>query len=172
MNDPGNRRPWVPYRQWVRQQEAARLRVPGVFRNERARRAQELREGGRMPAYRFAVPPPHRNPQHRAAYRARYRELNPKGKFQLRAGEVQEAIDRRNLLHHKYHGIALMDKEVYEFPEDAWDEQLPNYGGRWEEFYYQGDREPPEETFKRLREEDDELANLPVLDPKKVKFIE
>lgn len=182
------RRPWVPYRQWLRQREAERLRVPGAFRNLRARHADERRAGVRMPPYARIRPPAHRDDDFRRGYnqaargllRARRRGWADEPADPREAVLIANAVRDRNQVFRDLHRDA---REIYEErqrggafsmeEDEEFDDLHGDYGGRYEEFLYQGDKETPEETQKRLRDDPDDVSNLPVISPgKKVKFEE
>jgi len=167
--DPGQRRPWVPYAEWVARREAERLRVPGVARNDRVRYAQEVREGVRMPRDAEF--------QQMRGRRARdfEREADPVVRRNVYRRRRQKTIDQYHQMHQmagQLYDVGLIRGAygVYPPQEDAFDRVFDNYAGRMEEFVYQGEEEP-EEAYKRLREDDD-VANLPVLDPKRVKIVD
>jgi len=158
--DPGQRRPWVPYHEWLARREAERRRVPGVFRQDRARRAEDVRAGVRFPREaRF---------QQERGGRARERmtQMSEEELELMYERQLQEKRDKWRRMHRDAARIYDVDG-----PEERFDIIHGDYGGRYEEFVYQGQEEAPEEAFKRLREDDD-VADLPVLDPKKVKFVD
>jgi len=171
--DPGQRRPWVPYHQWVAQREAERMRVPGALRNDRAYYAEQNRL--------YPVPRAEMRRQQNRARDARQDEelLEP----EVRREMYRRALEKRRAKWKVMHKTA---QRLYDVPRPRGEEEDPlyqvkmeeyfdaahgDYGGRFEEFLYQGEEEEPAEAFKRLRE-DDEVANLPVIDPKKVKFVD
>jgi len=163
--DPGQRRPWVPYQQWLRERAAERLRVPGVFRNDRARRGRERRQGVRMPPYERIVPAPHRDREVRDIYNANARVVRgirrAGGVANVDREAIREAVEARNERHHELH----VDADFYQrwHPDDAeerWDERHGAYGGRYEEFL-------PE---KREAEDEPDVEDLPVIGGKRVKF--
>jgi len=144
--DPGQRRPWVPYHQWVAQREAERLRVPGVFREDRARRADDVRRGVRFPRdARFQ--------------QERFRRIGAQQVLPMeeRAERYREQVRARKDEWRTMHRRAKeIHEEDVEDPDAAFDEEFGHYGGWYEDF-----RGPVEE---------DDVSNLPVLDPKEVKF--
>jgi len=169
--DAGQRRPWVPYHQWVAQREAERMRVPGVLRNDRAFYAARNRE--------FPVPRADMRRAQARARAAREREAEDP--------EVRREMYERNLAARraKWRMMHKTARALYDIPhprgeeEDLaykermgyhFDQLHGDYGGRMEEFVFTGQEEDPSEQFERLRE--DEIADLPVLDPKKVKFVD
>jgi len=145
-NDPGQRRPWVPYRQWVRQQEERRRRyLPGYRRNQRAREALEVREG-----VRFPMEAEFQQIRGRAA-RQRALEIP----FEDRPEEYRRQVGRRREELRRMHRDArVYEEEDPEGAEGRWDDKYGAWGGRYEEFLYGGE-EAPEKVYKRLRFEDD-----------------
>jgi len=146
--DPGQRRPWVPYHEYVARREAERLRVPGVFREDRARRAADVRAGVRFPRdARFQ--------------QERFRRIGAQQVLPMeeRAERYREQVRARK---DEWRAMHRRAKQIYaeevEDPEGAFDEDFGHYGGRYEEFLGHQDA--------------DDVANLPVLDPKKVNFDE
>jgi len=147
MDDPGRRRPWVPYRQWIRQQEDRQRRVPGYDRNRRARHQLEIREGVRMPGYDRVVAPFMRDRDQREVYnrmavntvRARRRGYADEP---IPAEWLPEAVQRRRRADHGRHQTAW---EAVEYmrehpedldfdPEDVFDEREDTHAGRYEEY--------------------------------------
>jgi len=164
--DPGQRRPWVPYHEWLALREAERLRVPGVFRNERAQRARERREGVRFP----------RDAQFQQMRGRRARDEWAVLDAEEKAERYQEQVRDRRAKQRRMHRDAAY---LYENPrfknqeeeERAFDEAHGDYGGRYEEFLYLGDIERAEETAKRLLDEPEiDVGDLPVIGGKRVKF--
>jgi len=160
--DAGQRRPWVPYHQWVAQREAERLRVPGVFRQDRARRAADVRAGVRFPREaRFQQ-------ERGRIVQQRMQDMRAEDRALLYAQQVRDRKDKLRRMHRD--AAALYAVGAHD-PEADFDAVHGDWGGRYEEFIYTGEEEEPEDAFKRLRQDDD-VANLPVLDPKKVKFVD
>lgn len=159
--DAGQRRPWVPYRQWLAQREAERLRVPGVFRNDRARRMDEIRAGVRMPREaRFQQ-------ERGRRYQREVRDLDAEERAERYQQQVQARRDKWRRMHRDAGALYAVGAHD---PEAEFDALHGDYGGRYEEFVFTGEEESPEDAFKRLREDD--ITSLPVIDPKKVKFAE
>jgi len=161
--DPGQRRPWVPYHEYIARREAERLRVPGVFRNDRARRADDVRYGVRFPREaRF---------QQERGRRVRQRMQEQDLDAQQRADYYQQQVrDRKDKLRRMHRDAEAIYAVGAHDPEAEFDALHGDWGGRYEEFVHTGVEEEPEEAFKRMREDD--ITSLPVIDPKKVKFQE
>lgn len=167
--DPGQRRPWVPYHEWVARREAERIRVPGVLRNDRAYYAQRNRE--------YPVP---RAEMRRAQQRAQDARMDEQlMEEEARRENYRENLQRRRAKWRAMHAAAgdVYDVgakrgmyRVHPTQEAAFDRMHGDYGGRFEEFIFTGDEEPPEEAVKRLLEDD--VHNLPVIDPKRIKLAE
>jgi len=160
--DPGQRRPWVPYHEYVARREAERLRVPGVFRNDRARRADDVRYGVRFPREaRFQQ-------ERGRIIRRRVQDRGPVTAEEA-AEEYREQVRARK---DKWRAMHRDARAIYAVgahdPEGEFDVLHGDYGGRYEEFL--GEEEEVEHV-KRVLEEDD-VAKLPVLDPKKVKIVD
>jgi len=159
--DPGQRRPWVPYHEYIARREAERLRVPGVFRNDRARRIDDVRAGVRMPREaRF---------QQERGRRVRQRMQEQDFDAQERADYYQQQVrDRKDKLRRMHRDAGAIYAVGAHDPEAEFDALHGDWGGRYEEFVPR--EEDPEEAFKRVREDD--IRSLPVIDPKKVKFVD
>jgi len=157
--DPGQRRPWVPYHEYIARREAERLRVPGVFRNDRARRADDVRYGVRFPREaRFQQ-------ERMRRFGRNVEDLDAEQRAERYRGQVRDRKDKWRRMHRDAEAIYAVGAHD---PEAEFDALHGDYGGRYEEFAPR--EEDPEEAFKRVREDD--ITSLPVIDPKKVKFVE
>jgi len=157
--DPGQRRPWVPYHEYIARREAERLRVPGVFRNDRARRIDEVRAGVRMP----------REARFQQERGQRYRRFIQNWDAEDKAERYQRQVrDRKDKLRRMHRDAEAIYAVGAHDPEAEFDALHGDWGGRYEEFAPR--EEDPEEAFKRVREDD--ITSLPVIDPKKVKFVD
>lgn len=157
--------------------------IVGYDRNRRAREANEIRAGVRMPPYERIVPAPHRNREHRRNYRLEareYRNARERGwEPNLMDEEIREAIAEAFRARHARHGEMhenarraargedLFDEARRDEARDAeemWDLRHQNYAGRFDEFNV--DSVEAEEMEAAAA-----VADLPVLAPaKKVKF--
>jgi len=161
--DPGQRRPWVPYHEYIARREAERLRVPGVFRNDRARRADDVRAGVRFP--REARFQQERGRMLRRRMQEQDFDAEQRAEYYQR--QVRDRKDKLRRMHRDADAIYAVGAHD---PEAEFDALHGDWGGRYEEFVITGVEEEPEEAFKRVREDD--ITSLPVIDPKKVKFVE
>lgn len=170
--DPGQRKPWVPYHQWKAEREAERLRVPGVFRNDRARKARKTRQGVRMPEYSRIMPAYHRDPQNRRNYELERKEWVGARARGIEPGLHPEVIEERridvanrNAVRQRMHTRAReiweetgevpdydYDPEALYEAEQIFDREFGNYAGRYEEYAPKVEDVPVE---KKVRFEED-----------------